>query len=72
MSIAFIIIAKATQSAREWRKRTSNLKIFNNFASSTDKLVLGVIADLSRTKKAVTSAEINCAIKNKVGKKYGT
>jgi len=71
MSIAFIIIAKATQSAREWRKRTNNLKIFNNFASPTDKIVLGVITDLGRTKKAVTTAEINCAIKNKVGKNMG-
>jgi exosortase/archaeosortase family protein len=71
MSVAFIIIAKATQSTREWRKRTNNLKIFNNFASITDKLVLEVITDLNRTKKAVTTAEINCAIKNRVGKNMG-
>ena len=68
MSIAFIIIAKATQSTREWRERTNNLKIFNIFASTTDKLVLKVITELSRTKKAMTTAEINCAIKNKVEK----
>jgi len=68
MSIAFIIIAKITQSTREWRKRTNNLKIFNNFASTTDKLVLKVITELNRTKKAMTTAEINGAIKNKVGK----
>jgi len=71
MSVAFIIIAKATQSTREWRKRTNNLKIFNNFASPKDKLVLGVLTELSRTKKAVTTAEINCAIKNKAGKNMG-
>jgi Cdc6-like AAA superfamily ATPase len=68
MSIAFIIIAKVTQSTKEWRKRTNNLKIFNNFASTTDKLVLKVITELSRTKKAMTTAEINGAIKNKAGK----
>jgi len=68
MSIAFIIIAKVTQSTKEWRKRTNNLKIFSNFASTTDKLLLKAITELSRTKKAMTTAEINGAIKNKAGK----
>jgi len=68
MSIVFIIIVKVTQSTKEWRKRTNNLKIFNNFASTTDKLLFKTIIELSRTKKAMTTAEINGAIKNKAGK----
>ncbi len=67
-SIAFMIVGKTAQSTNEWRKRMNNLKIFNNLASPTDKLVLQTITELSRTKRTATTAEINLAIKNKTGK----
>lgn len=67
-STTFIIVAKTTQYTNEWRKKTNNLKIFNNLASSEEKLVLQTISELSKEKKAVTTKDINLAIKSKVGK----
>jgi len=68
LSVAFIIIAKTTQYTSEWRKRTNNLKIFNNFASSEDKLVLQVVVELSEKSKTITTRDINVVIKGKIGK----
>ncbi|MEM1564007.1 MAG: exosortase/archaeosortase family protein [Candidatus Bathyarchaeia archaeon] len=68
-SIIFIIATKSTQYISEWHKRINNLKIFNNFASPNDKLVFTTIIELNKTKKVVTTADINYAIKTKVGKK---
>jgi hypothetical protein len=66
--IAFIVTTKTTQYINEWRKRTNNLKIFNNFASPKDKLVLQTTVELSKEKKTVTTEDINFAIRSKVGK----
>jgi Mlc titration factor MtfA (ptsG expression regulator) len=68
LSMVFIAVAKTTQYASEWRKRTNNMKIFNNFASSEDKLLLKTLSDLSKEKKAITTRDINLALKRKVGK----
>jgi exosortase len=68
LSIVFIMVTKTTQYTNEWRKKTNNLKIFNNFASSEDKLVLQTISEVSKEKRAVTTKDINVAIKGKVGK----
>lgn len=46
----------------------NNLKVFNNFASPTDKLVLQTVTELSKAKGAATTAEISSAIRNKTGK----
>ncbi|MEM2280978.1 MAG: exosortase/archaeosortase family protein [Candidatus Bathyarchaeia archaeon] len=67
-SITLIIATKATQSTREWRKRMNNLKIFNNFASPADKLVLQAVTELGKVKGTITTAEISSAIRNKTGK----
>ncbi|MEM1540101.1 MAG: exosortase/archaeosortase family protein [Candidatus Bathyarchaeia archaeon] len=67
-SVALIIATKVTQSTREWRKRINNLKVFNNFASPADKLVLQTITELNKAKGTVTTAEIGYAIRNKTGK----
>jgi len=66
--IAFIVSTKTAQHVNEWRKRTNNLKIFNNFGSPKDKLVLQTTIKLNKEKKAVTTMDINLAIKRKVGK----
>ncbi|MGB9694304.1 MAG: exosortase/archaeosortase family protein, partial [Fervidobacterium sp.] len=68
LSIAFVITVKTTEYANEWRRRTNNLKIFNNFASSKDKMVFQTVTELSRRMKAITTIAINLAIKRKVGK----
>jgi len=66
--IVFIVATKTTQYTNEWRKRTNNLKIFNNFASPEDKLVFQTVAELSRERKTITTRDISSAIKRKVGK----
>jgi len=68
LSIAFIIFTKTSQYTDEWRKRTNNLKIFNNFASPEDKLVLQTISELSKEKRTFITEDINLAIKRKIGK----
>jgi exosortase len=68
LSLCFIMVAKTTQYANDWRKRTNNLKIFNNLASSEDKLVLQTISKLNKEKRVMTTRDINLAIKRKVGK----
>jgi len=67
-STALIVVTKMAQYTRDWRKRINNLKIFNNIASPTDKLVLQTLTELGKTKGAATTAEISSAIKNKTGK----
>jgi DNA-binding HxlR family transcriptional regulator len=62
------MVAKTTQYANDWRKRTNNLKIFNNLASSEDKLVLQIISKLNKERRVMTTRDINLAIKRKVGK----
>ncbi|MEM2738144.1 MAG: exosortase/archaeosortase family protein [Candidatus Bathyarchaeia archaeon] len=67
-SIALIIVTKAAESTRKWHRKMNNMKIFNNLASPTDKLVLQTITELSKAKGNATTAEINNAIKNRTGK----
>lgn len=67
-SIVFIAVTKTTQYTSEWRKRMNNLKIFNNFASKTDKHILKAMTELSAEKKAITTGDINLVIKRKIGK----
>jgi exosortase len=68
LSIAFVIITKTAQYSAEWRKRTNNLKIFNNFASPEDKLLFQTIQDLAKEKKAIETKDINMAVKGKMEK----
>lgn len=66
--IAFTATTKITQYTSDWRKKASNLKIFNNFATREDRVVLQAIAELSKEKKIATTENVNLAIKNKVGR----
>jgi exosortase len=68
LSIAFVIITKTAQYSAEWRKRTNNLKIFNNYASPEDKLLLQTIQNLAKEKKAIRTNDINMAVKRKMEK----
>ena len=68
LSVAIIIVTKTTQYTNEWRKRTNNLKIFNNLASSEDKLLLQTVTELCKEQKALTTRDINFAVKRKLRK----
>jgi len=68
LSIALITFTKTSEYAEEWRKRTNNLKIFNNFATPEDKIVFQAISELSKEKRTFTTADVSKAIKNKFGK----
>ena len=68
LSIAFVIITKTAQYSTEWRKRTNNLKIFNNFASPKEKLVLQTVLNLAKEKKIMETRDISAAIKETLGK----
>lgn len=66
--IAFITVAKTSQYAEEWRKRTNNLKIFNAFAPPEEKMLLQTISEISKEKRTFTTEKVNLAVKNKNGK----
>ncbi|MGB9854191.1 MAG: exosortase/archaeosortase family protein [Candidatus Bathyarchaeales archaeon] len=68
LSIALITFTKTSEYAEEWRKRTNNLKIFNNFATPEDKIVFQATSELSKEKRAFATADVSTAIKNKFGK----
>jgi len=68
LSIAFVAFTKTAQYSNEWRKRTNNLKIFNNFASAKEKLVLQTILDLAKEKKLIETRDIIEAVKSRLGK----
>ena len=67
-SIAFVAVTKTVQYSNEWRKKTNNLKIFNNIASAKEKLVLQTVLDLAKEKKKIETRDISVAIEQKVGK----
>jgi exosortase len=67
-SIGFVVVAKTAQYSNEWRKKTNNLKIFKNFASTQEKLVLQTILDLAKDKKIMKTSDISDAIDRKAGK----
>ena len=70
LSVAFVAFTKTAEHSNEWRKKTNNQKIFNNFASANDKLVLQTVLDLAKENKAkenkvIETREITTAIKRK-------
>jgi exosortase len=65
LSVAFVAFTKTAEHSNEWRKKTNNQKIFNNFASANDKLVLQTVLDLAKKNKVIETREINTAIKRK-------
>jgi len=65
LSIAFVVFTKTVQHSNDLRKKSNNLKIFNNFASADEKLVLQTVLDSAKEKNAVETREINAAIKRR-------
>ncbi len=68
ISIAFLVTTKTAQYLTEQRRKTNNLKIFNNFASRQEKLVLQTILDLAKEKKSMGTEDIIENVKGKRGK----
>jgi len=66
-SIAFVAFTKTAQSTYEKMKRTNNQKIFQNFASQREKLILQTIQELAQEEKKMETREIKTAIEKKLG-----
>jgi len=68
LSIALAVFTKVVQYSNEWRKKTNNLKIFNKFAPTEEKLILQAIIDLAKDKKVMETRDISEAIKRRIKK----
>jgi len=68
LSIAFIVFTKTAQYSNDWRKKTNNLKVFNNFAPPEERFILQTILDLAKEKKKMETRDIYAAIKRRKGK----
>ena len=72
LAIAFIAITKTAEVTNEWRKKTSNLKLFNRFATPTERLLLQTIQRLNEERKPATTKTIatTLALKGKPTPKH--
>jgi hypothetical protein len=66
-SIAFVAVAATTEYSAQWRKKTSNMKLFNNLAPKEEKLCLQTIQKLAENKKTFKTQEIAQALMEKTG-----
>jgi exosortase len=67
ISIAFLGVTITTQYFNEQRKASNNLKLFNNFASPTEKLVLEAVRELTEDKKRIKTSDILENVRKKPG-----
>ena len=67
VSIAFLAVTVTTQYLNEKRKASNNLKLFNNFASPKEKLVLQTVLDLAEEKKNMKTSDILENVRKKRG-----
>ena len=65
----FVAFTKTAQYSEEQRKKTHNLKIFNNIAPAKEKLLLQTILTLAEQKKAVETREIKKALEESTKKR---
>jgi len=68
LTITFAIIVQATQYTREWRRKTTNLKIFEKLASPKEKQLYQTIKELCQKTKETTTQSIASAFKKTTGK----
>lgn len=71
-SVVFVAFTKTAEYTNEKRRKANNLKLFNNFASAKEKIVLQAILDLAKEKKNIETKEIVEAVKKRVGKTVKT
>lgn len=67
VSIAFLAVAITTQYFNEQRRVSNNLKLFNNFASPREKLVLETTHDLADKMNHMTTRDILENVRKKKG-----
>jgi len=61
------IIVQASQYIREWRRKTTNLKIFKKLGSPEDKLLYQTAKELSQKTKETTALKIVSALEKATG-----
>jgi len=67
-TILSAIIIQTTQYAREWRRKTTNLKIFEKLGSLKEKQLYQIIKELRQETKETTTLSIASALKKATGK----
>jgi len=67
-TIIFAIIVQTTQYTKEWRRKTTNLKIFEKLASPEEKRLYQTIKELSQKTKQTTTQNIASALEKATGK----
>jgi exosortase len=65
LAIAFITTTKTVEITNQWRKKTNNLKLFNRYASPTEKHLLKTINELNEEGRPATTKTIASAIAKK-------
>ncbi len=68
LTTLFAIFLQTTQYARVWRRKTTNLKIFEKMASPKEKLLYRTVKELSQRTKETTTRNIASAFEKAVGK----
>lgn len=68
LAIAFVAVTKTVEYTNERRKKDYNLRIFNNFASPNEKLVLQTTQQLTRETKVVQTKLIVSTLAAKTDK----
>ncbi len=58
LATAFVAVTKTVEHTQKWRKKNSNLRIFNSFATAEEKLVLKTIQELTKKAKTVQTSLI--------------
>jgi len=69
VSVAFLAVTVTTQYFNEKRRASNNLKLFNNFASPEEKLVLQTVLDLAKENKNVKTNDILEAARKNHGRR---
>lgn len=67
-TILFTILLQTTQYTKEWRRKTTNLKIFEKLASPKEKLLYQTIKEQSQKTKETTTQNIASAFEKTTGK----
>lgn len=73
VAVVFIsIVTQAGQYTKEWRRRTTNFKIFDRLASSEEKLLYKAINGLHEKTRRTTTQDIVSVIRETTGKELQT
>jgi exosortase len=67
IAIGFVAVAEIAHYTKRWREKSNNLRIFERFASSNEKLVLKTLKDLSEKTKITTTDAIDSALRKTPG-----